>query len=679
MRRCRSWSAAPLLSVFLIVAVHFCALHGAATRSRESQLHCLTAEREPHGLINCVIQVQDEHQKPIMNFNPSDFIVLTRTSNTTAVVTRSALVRGSDMTTAVFTLSVSIATDVLIHVYLRENDVGSGNSGMREVRGSGITVSVPSWPASRLGPISCTAQSTGLALRSSTICRAALYDKNNMTSITHSSNVFFSEANALGNFVFTSGIEELVFSFTAPPTAPVDVSTFTLKVSLRDKDVDVKDGGVQAVQIPILYRGEVALSDTTGMQCPGETRPIKCFIEASGAQGPVIFNLTHFRLRVERLVGASTVAAETLGGLTTGSSTVATRHWVDVTDAFNVSITRFPLRPYAGVISLEPKSNDALYEARLRVLASTNGQDVEAASGDSAAIADNTADVGGSPYLFTTGILPNSPSVTLRGCRESVIGSGNTTVCFIDLANGVSGDTSFYVITTSQPESSVSNLTYVAHDATCMCRSLRFIYHAPTALISPVDDYINVSLYTSVEHSVSGMVMANNAPLLLNVLPVVSGSGHDTATARTDAVLVSVGILFYGSVLLAGGVLIVRRSRKVARIRRKRALKERTMMQAMGRCQGVPSSNAETLTDSPSALTGSPAMRTSLHGATAGHVVVRGGMGPNTPGYDTVNMLGISAGGPGAAGSRSVSPALAPAAVVSNVAVLPDTFPSDSD
>ncbi|TPP55577.1 putative integral membrane protein [Leishmania donovani] len=626
MRRYRSWGTAPLLSTLLMVVLHSFALHSAAARTRESLLYCLPAETEPHGLIRCVIQVLDGYQQPTTNFDPSDFIALTRTSNATAVVTKSALVRGSDNATVVFTLSVSTAADVLIRVYLRENDVIGGNAGMGEVRGSGITVSVLSWPTSRLGPITCTAQSTGLALRSATICRAALYDKSNTPSVVHSADVLFSEASALGNFVFTSGIKELVFSFTAPPTAPALVGTFTLTVSLRGKDAHVNSDGAQAVQIPILYPGEVALSETTGLQCAAETRPITCFITASGAQGPVTFNATHFRLRVERSVGAVAAAADTLGRLTTNGSGAATRHWVDVTDTFSLSVTRSPLRPYVGVVSWEPKLEDSMYEARLRVFASTDGQEVGAASRDSAAATGNAADVAGSPYSFMTGILPNAPSVTLRGCRESVIASGNTTVCFIDLANGVSGDTAFYAITTSHRESSVSNLTYVAHDAVCACRSLWFTYHAPTALISPVDDYIEVSMYTDVVHSVSGMAIASNVPLRLDVLPVVSRSGHDTSTAPTDAVLVSVGILFYGSVLAVGGVLIVHRSRKAARIRRKRALKERAMMQAMDRRQGVPTPDAEILRDNPSALTETPAMTTTLDGAAAGHVfLVRGG------------------------------------------------------
>ncbi|CAG9580687.1 conserved hypothetical protein [Leishmania major strain Friedlin] len=680
MRRYRSWSAAPLLSALLMVALYSFALHSAAARTRESQLYCLPAETEPHGLIRCVIQVRNGYQQPTTNFNPSDFIALTRTSNATAVVTKSALVRGSDNTTVVFTMSVSTAADVLIRVYLREKDAVGGNSGMGEVRGSGITVSVLSWPTSRLGPITCTAQETGLALRSSTICRAALYDESSAPSVVHSADVLFSEASGLGNFVFTSGIKELVFSFTAPPTAPALVSTFTLTVSLHSKDADVNGGGAQAAQIPILYPGDVALSETTGLQCAAESRPISCFITASGAQGPVTFNATHFRLRVERSVGAVAAAADTLGSLTTNGLGAVIRHWVDVTDTFSLSVARSPLRPYVGVVSWEPKSQDSLYEARLRVFASTDGQEVGAASGDSAAITGNAADVAGSPYFFTTGMLPTALSVTLRGCRESVIASGNTTVCFIDLANGVSGDTTLYAITTSDRESSVSNVTYVAHDSVCACRSLWFIYHAPTALISPVDDYIEVSMYTDVERSVSGMVMANNVPLRLGVLPVVSRSGHDTSQAPTDAVLISVGILFYGSVLAVGGVLIVRRSRKAASIRHKRALKERAMMQAMDRRQGVPTPGTEILRDSPSALAGTPAMTQTPDGAAAGHVfLVRGCAGSNTSGYDTIDMLGVGAGGAGGGGSRSTSPPLVPAAVVSNVAVLQDTFHSDSD
>ncbi|KAK7194696.1 hypothetical protein NESM_000388900 [Novymonas esmeraldas] len=670
MRSSPLLSEARLLAPLLMVVLLLTASGGAATPTRESQLTCSPTETEPYGVISCAIHVRDGYQEPTMSFNPADFTVTTRTSVPAAVVTKSALVRGSDVTTVMFTLFATTGTDVLIRVYLQENNSIGGTTIVGEVRGSGVTVSVLSWPASRLGPLTCGSQSTGLALRSSTICRAALYDANDAPSVVHSADVVFSEANALGSFAFVSGTRELVVRFTAPPTTPVIVSTFTIKARLRGEDTS--GGGVQTSQFPLLYPRAVALSGSSGLRCAAETQPITCSVTAADLQGPVAFNATHFRVRLERAVGA--------GGQ--GSSGAGAARWADVTGAFNITVARSPLRPYVGVVSWEPRSNDAIYEAQLRVFASPDGQTIPGASGDSsAAVAGGrTADVAGSPYAFISGMLPNGPSVTLRGCRESVIASGNTTVCYVDLSNGISADPAFFLVTTTQRKSSVSNVTYVKHDPVCRCRSMWFTYHAPTALVGRVDDFINVSVYTDVEHSLGGIAQANNAPLHLDVFPVVSGSGHDTAAAATDAILVAVGLLFYGSVLGVGAVLIVRRSRKSARIRHERALKERAMIHEMDRRHGTPTPStaaahlAVNAGPPPVAGTGKAGGGGTAAATTARDIRVALACGTESgaTGYDSTTRLDANAGG-------SAAPPMTPTAVVSNVAVPQHRFHSDSD
>ncbi|XQJ30063.1 hypothetical protein NXY56_006141 [Leishmania guyanensis] len=668
MRHCRSWRAAPLLSGLLVVVLHFFTLYSAAARTRELQLYCLPAEAEPHGVISCVLQGQDGYQVATANFDHSDFIALTRTSNAAATITKSALVRGSDIATAVFTMSVSTGTDVLIWVYLQDTSAIGGYSDTGEVRRSGTTVSVPPWPTLPLGPITCSAQAAGLALRCSTVGRVALYSENNTLSTVHSAGVLFSETSVLGSFTFTSGAKELVLRFTESPKTPAPVSMLMLKVHLRSQDANVSGGGVQTVQIPLLYPSEVPLSKTTGLQCTADMGRITCAITESDTQGPSAVNATHFRVRVEQSVETVAGAADALSSLTTNDSDAAARYWVDVTNTVSLSVIRSALHPYAGIVSWVLKSNDAIYEARFRVLSSMNGQEVHTATGQSAATAGNAADVAGSPYAFRTVMLPNAQSVTLRGCRKSVIAAGNTTLCFIDLANGVSGDTAFYLITTSQRQSSVSNVTYVTYDAACMCRSLWFTYHAPIDLISRVDDYIKVSVYTDAEHSASGMVIANNVPLRLDVLPVEADSGHDTSAAPTDAILMSVGLLFYGGILVVGCGFIVRRSRKSARIRRERARKVRATMQEMDRHQCVPTPSAGNLANNASALTRTPEVKST--GIRAG---------PDASGYDTPNLLGVGARGAGSEGSSSRLSPLEPAAVVSNVAVPQDRLHSESD
>ncbi|KAG5469732.1 hypothetical protein CUR178_01871 [Leishmania enriettii] len=483
MRHYRSRGAAPLLSALLIDVLLFVASCSAATRTRESQLSCLPTEREPYGLISCVIEVRNEYQEPTTSFDLLDFIVVTRTSNADEVVETTALGRGSVTTTAVFTLSASAGADLLIQVYWRERS-SIGNADKREVRGSGITVSVLPWHASLLGPITCTAPSTGLALRSSTVCHAALYDESNALAAVHSANVLFSEASRLGSFAFMSGTGALVFRFTAPPSIPENVSDFKLKVLLRGKDGKANTSGAQAVQIPVLYPVEVALA---------------------------------------------------------------------------------------------PKSNTTICDTRLRVYASTYGQEMGASSGGNAGVPSNAADVAGRPYSFTKGWLPN-------------------------------------------------------------------------------------------------------APLRLEVLPVASSSRHNAPEASTDTVLVLVGFLFYGSVLFVGGALIVRRSCKSVRIRHERALKQRALAQRMDTRRGVPTASAEDLTNISTAFNGAPAGEEAAVGASAGYVVVvRGGTERSAPEYEPIHILDAGYGGTGGVGSSSMSPPLAPAAVVSNAAVPQDRLHSDSD
>ncbi|KAG5495073.1 hypothetical protein JKF63_02126 [Porcisia hertigi] len=678
MRRYRLSRAASLLTPLLVtVLLSLFSSCSTGAPTRESQLRCFPTEAQSNNPIHCVIEVRDGYQKPTVSFDPSDFTIATRASNSEAVVTTSALVRGGDSTTAVFTLFASTSTDVLIRVYLRETSAIDGTFNLLEVRSSGIAVSVLSWPAYRLGPITCTAQSTGLSLRSSSICRSTVYDVNNSLSAVHPADVLLSEANGLGSFVFISGTRELVFRYTAPALTPIIVPTFTLQARLRNADTNGRSGGVQTAQFPLLYPDEVALSATTTLQCSKEEKPMICHVIASDARGPVAFNATHFRVRVERLM-----ETDALSSPATHVTDAAVWHWVDVTETLNLSVGRSSLSPHIGAVSWTPKSNDVIYKARLRVYASTNGQEMDAAVIGDTANPSNVSDVESSPYAFTMGTVPNAHSVNLRGCRESVIISGNTTVCFIDLKNGVSGDTNFYLITTSQRQSFVSNVTYVAHDAVCMCPSLWFTYHAPTALMSRVVDYITVSVYTDVERSANGIALVNTS-LHLNVFHQSSSTAQDISARATNTVLVVVGLLFYGSVLGVGGVLIVLRSRKSSRIRLQRALKEQAMLQEMAIREGESDTNREQhLTNNLNA----PALPRTVRAmevavAAEDDVRVRGGAGPTVSWSDKVNTLNANARGAGGGGGGSdlTAPTLGPTAVVSNMASPQDRFHSDSD
>lgn len=636
-----------------------------AVPTKESHLHCSPTETEPYGAISCVINVRDAFQEPTMSFDPALFTVVARASNSAAVVTTSDMARGTDITTVVFSLTASTGTDLLIRVFLQDTTKPGAGAAVAEIRGSGITVSILSWPATYMGPLSCTATATGLSLRSSTTCRALLYDKNGAASVLHSSDVLFSEANVLGSFSLVSGTRELVFRFTAPASTPVVVSTFTLKARIRGQDIATNPSSVQTIQVPLLYPEMTAVAAYTGVRCATETRPITCSITASDAQGPVAFNASQFRIRVERLA----VAGSDNGSLTA-------RSWTDTTHTLALSVRQSDSRPWVGVLRWEPKVKDSIFEARLRVLTSTNGAEI---AGSGSSLSANAGDVAGSPFPFTHGVLPNAQSVTLRGCRTSVIAAGNSTVCFIDLANNVAGDPAYYTVTTLQRRSSVSDFTYVDYDALCQCRSLWFTYHAPASVTVRVDDFVNVTAYTDYARSPGGMVVAMNVPYRLNVFPVVNGSGHDTSSGSSVAIVI-VGLLFYGGVLGMGLLLIVRRSRKAARIRLERALKTSaaaTELTACGSGENREEQDASARTAMAAALDGGSKP---TGGPAAAAAAAAGAEHLSRTSSAVVHTSSICVDGDTATSNRSIAPPpITPTAVVSNAAVMQERFHSDSD
>jgi hypothetical protein len=669
-------AAMPALVVALLSVLLLATSPASATPTKESHLHCNPTEMEPYGTISCVINVRDSFQEPTMSFDPAQFTVVARASNSAAVVTTSEMARGTDITTAVFTLTASTGTDLLIRVFLKDPAATGANTAMEEIRGSGVTASILSWPASYMGPLTCNTTSTGLWLRGSTLCRAPLYDKNNAASVLHSSDLIFSEANVLGSFSFVSGTRELVFLFTAPASTPVVVSTFTLKVRIRGQDIAVNPSSLQSVQIPLLYPEMMALAAYTGVRCATETRPITCSVTASDAQGPVAFNASQFRIQVERLMESSA---------DNGTAGPLSKHWIDTTHTLAVTVRRSDTRPWVGVLQWEPKVKDSIFEARLRVQTSADGNEI-ASSGS--AVRPNTADVAGSPFPFTNGVLPNSQSVTLRGCRTSVIASGNTTVCFIDLANNVAGDPNYYTVTTTHRRSSVSNFTYVDYDELCQCRSLWFTYHAPTALAVRVDDYVNVTVFTDFERTPGSVVTAMNVPCRLNVFPVASGSGHDTSSGSSVVAIVVFGLLFYGGVLGVGIFLIVRRSRKAARIRLERALKARNATTEMAARSNAYASNNSSGSGGGACggaerdgLGGASAMMATGVVATDVTITTAAGAGGDGLTNRTGSTVVTTGNADGAAVSNPnvVPPPMTPTAVVSNAAVIQERFHSDSD
>ncbi|KAF8291417.1 hypothetical protein TcYC6_0125380 [Trypanosoma cruzi] len=518
--------------LFLVVISGSALLHGVSARaSSESELLCSPLEIEPHQKSFCVINVRDSQQEPTMAFELEEFLVKPQSSVPQADLNLSPLQRGVDVTTLTFDFSASEGTSITVNVmYI------SGNQSF-PIRNSGVVVSVLNWPAVRMGPISCNVPSSGLVLRGTTTCGAALYDASNRPAAVHQSEVTFLEENDLGSFKFISGMRKLVFNFTAASFSSMTVAYFTLLLTLKG----IKE--VYSTNFPLLYPDLYPAASFSTLSCSNETTPIVCTLRALDEAGPVRINMDYFRIVFDML-----------------DNNVERGKWVDNTKAFDV-YSRVWAQEDTVILSWKLKVNNFINTERLHVyiVSSTSGNGGK-----------RVEEVRGSPFLFVSGVMPHAAYVSLRGCRVSSITSGNRTQCFIDLHNGVTGDVRYFNLS-STLGAVFENITYLPKGPIYKTPVVSFVYVAPV-------------LNTRSEDFITLIVEGQNAirsPFHMNVFPRRSSEkNEDSETVRgSNALVIGVGLAFFGVIIGTGSFIALRSILRLNRARQLRAMQKAQMVE----------------------------------------------------------------------------------------------------
>ncbi|EKF32491.1 hypothetical protein MOQ_003657 [Trypanosoma cruzi marinkellei] len=502
-----------------------------AIASSESELLCSPLEIEPHQKSFCLINVRDSQQEPTMAFEVGEFLVTPQSSVPQAALKLSPLQRGDDVTTLTFDVSASEGTSITVNVmYI------SGNQSL-PIRDSGVVVSVLNWPAVRMGPISCNVPSSGLVLRSTTTCGAALYDASNRPAALHKSDVTFLEENNLGIFKFISGMRELVFNFTAVSFPSMMVAYFTIHLTLKGS----KD--VYSSNFPLLYPDLYPAASFSTLSCSNETTPIVCTLRALDEAGPVRINMDYFRIVFDML-----------------DNDVERGKWVDNTNAFEV-YARSWAQADTVIFSWKLKVNSFINPVRLHVYI------VSSASGNGEKSAE---EVRGSPFLFVSGVMPHAAYVSLRGCRVSSITSGNRTQCFIDLHNGVTGDVRYFNLS-STLGAVFENITYLPMGPIYKTPVVSFVYLAPV-MNTRSEDFITL---------IVGGQNAIRSPFHMNVFPRRSSTKNgDSETVRgSNALVIGVGLAFFGVIIGTGSFIALRSTLRLNRARQLRAMQKAQMVE----------------------------------------------------------------------------------------------------
>ncbi|EPY25933.1 hypothetical protein STCU_06404 [Strigomonas culicis] len=560
METCRSrWRGVLLLLLLLLVALIDCV---RATASQTSLLSCASAEVEPNTNVVCTIRVRDTQQEPTMSFSVSDFSVVVTGTNSVARVTVSSIERGTDITTAVFSVAATHGTMLTVKVYFTATAGTEAYNPSGEVRNSGLTLLVLAQPATTFGRLACTDvnASQGLVLRESTECTVDVFDSLGSAAVVTASDVTFLEVNRLGSFSFISGKRSLVFTFQAPDDVSIHTTQFTLQVRFKS----IYSTVMTSITFPLRYPTLPPSASYSAIHCDDDVRPVLCTVYAADAVGPVQFAADAFTVDIERWRGDGDVRIDTINDIyyigndsrAAGGVSSDDAEWYSNLGEFVVDVTAnasalvpATRRADVGLLTFMKANNERIQVQRLRV------RTRDEAGGDVAA----------SPFYFHSGKVPIAAAATLRGCNTTVIRSTNATYCYIDLLSGISGDARYFTIQSSL-SAAISDVTYVAYDAVCRCRTLRFRYVAP--LVSArADDYLAVTVW----HDRAVV----NSPLRMNVLRTGPSSSSSITTSRADAAIVAVGLLFFGSIVATGMVLVVGRHRTRSRIRSGRAAKVR--------------------------------------------------------------------------------------------------------
>lgn len=502
-------------SLLFVVAVLLTSLtislaHADATV--ESVLDCTPTVVEPGQNVTCTIMVRDSLQEPTVIFSTNDFMVTPIASIPATVLTVSPLTVGVDPTTVVFTVSAATGTNVAINAYVKATG--------EVIRGSGVTVAVLVWPATRVGTITCDSSNYvdgALPLRSTTVCTADVTGSNNLPAVVRPSDVYLTEDHFAGSFVYISGAKQLVFRFTAPTTIVAAFDAFKLRVTLASSDA------VYSISIPMAYP-KIAATAASSLQCSGLFQTV-CYVLAQDASGPVMANFSQFIVEFERLDATNNI-------------------WVPSTTEFNVTTAAGASRNLEQ-LSWSLIVNNRVSTQRIRTYVSASSS------------SSSKQELSGSPFIFNSGTAPTPSSVSFRGCVDKYVAAGNSTLCTIDLLDGVSGDTSYYTVTsTMQGSSAISGLTYVAVEATSKAPAIVFTYTASATILTRTEDSINVL--------VAGSAVIGSPTRVIQYIASTQVS-NDSDVKHVPAII-AIGLIVYGTALSIGGGLFWKRQRNQHRV-----------------------------------------------------------------------------------------------------------------
>jgi hypothetical protein len=497
-----------------------------ADATAESVLECSPLRVEPNQNISCVIYVKDSTQDPTARFSLGDFSIYPIPVVSGTVVTTSTPVIGADFVSIFFTVSAATGTNIAVNVY---------TSAGVAIRGSGLTVSVLVWPATRIGNISCTADNFNAAgalpLRASTTCTASVYGSNNLAAVVRPGDVYLTEDHFAGTFIFVSGSAQLIFTYTAPATIVSAFDAYKLRVTLSSSNV------LYSTSIPMAYP---ALSATaiSVLQCTGVLRTT-CYISAQDNMGPVTFQQSSFSVVFEALNDA-------------GSD------WATSTNQFNLTLSA------GSTTNIEQLSwtlinNNVISTQRIRVFYAASSSSTSGAK----------TEIVGSPFVFTSGVAPTSATVSFRGCADKYVAIGNTTTCTIDLLEGATGDGRYYTVS-SYVNAKISTLVYTPVDPSgAGTPILTFTYTAPSSISVRTEDSLSVT--------VAGSAVLNSPRRVIVYVPaaaVVTDSGDENRPG-----LIALGMAFFGSWLAGGAIIFWRRQQRIYRVQLARVAREREELQ----------------------------------------------------------------------------------------------------
>lgn len=489
-----------LLAALLVVSA-------SAEATPNSELNCQPLLLEPMQNVTCTLYVRDSMAEPTTLFAPADFFVRTLPTVSSVRVAVSPLARSLfDPTILTFTVAASSGTQVRIDVMLLNSSI--------VVRNSGVVANVLTWPATRLSPITCNV--AVLQLRQIMTCTAAVAGNTGLPAVVHPAEASFTEDHNAGKFLFLTGQKNLVFNFTANPTLLMSFAFFTIRVTLSSSSA------VWTVNVPMAYP-QLPATTRSRVQCSGGLAPPICYLSAADSIGPVAFNASHFQIGFEKQVNNAWLPSASF------NLTLAPGQTVD-----------------QQVLAWALLVNNETSTQRLNILAAA-GPTVPLT------VATPATAVTGSPFVFFAGVAPTPQDVSLRKCTPVYVLSRNITTCVVDLLNGVTGDSTYFTVSTVK--GGTTTTPAYGFDPILQSPVMTFTYTAPMAA-QRVDDYISVMI------AGTGCM---NSPFRVVVYPSATAP-QAAAAGGTLPAIVAIGLLFYGSAFGVGGYFFMRRQNRRKRV-----------------------------------------------------------------------------------------------------------------